>query len=106
MSHVVREQNTSAAQAGLIGNAYGTTEDMPFPIVTPTARDCVHPAHQTSRKLNVKQTQTWQMVFLQQALVHILLLQLIDLRAGHLPAIRDEIAVGFRADRNDLFIGS
>jgi hypothetical protein len=43
-----REQRTSAAEAGLICSTNGTTEVVPFPIVTPTSRDCVYPLHQKS----------------------------------------------------------
>jgi hypothetical protein len=57
-------------------------------------------------ELHVKQTEPRQTVLFQQALVDVLLLQLIDLCSGHFPAIGSEIAVGFGADRDELFIGS
>jgi len=53
-----REQRTSAAEAGLICGISGTTEIAPFPIVNPTARDCIHLQHQTFEKLHVKQAET------------------------------------------------
>ena len=37
--------------------------------------------------------------------MNVLFLQLIDLGGGHLAAVGSEFAVGFRADRDDLFVG-
>ena len=56
--------------------------------------------------LHVKQTEPWKAEFFQQALVNVLLLQLIDLGCGHLPAVGREIAVSFGANRDKFFIGS
>jgi len=54
--------------------------------------------------LHIKQAQAWKTVFFQQALVDVLLLQLIDLSARHFAAVGREVAVGFGADGDDFFV--
>ena len=55
---------------------------------------------------HVEQTQAWEMVFFQQALVDVLFLQLVDLGCGHSAAEGREIAVGFGVDGDDFFVRS
>src|SRR5208282_16940 len=59
-----------------------------------------------SRSDHVEQTQARQAVLLQQALVDVLLLELIDLRARHFAAVGSEVAIGFGADGHDFLVGS
>ena len=54
---------------------------------------------------HVEQAEPRQSIFLQQPLVGVLLMQLFDLRPGHLRPIRCQIAVRLRTDGKHLFIG-
>jgi hypothetical protein len=53
---------------------------------------------------HIEQAEAREVVFFQQALVNVLFLELLDLRRGHLAAIRGEVAIGLRADGHDLFV--
>src|SRR5580700_8682321 len=53
---------------------------------------------------HVEQAEARQAVFIQKALVDVLLLQLLDLGRGHFSAVGREFAIGLRADRDDVFI--
>jgi len=110
----------------LIYGICGTTEVVPFPepyTLTHLPTDRVRPADirdpalslpkarlstftspAIAILLHIKQAQAREAVFLQQALVDVLLLQLLDLCTGHLAAVGSEVAVGFGANGNDLVV--
>src|SRR5579862_9581029 len=69
-------------------------------------RDAESPLHASLllRELHVKQAQARQSVFFQQAFVNILLLQLVDLHAGHFAAVESKIAVGVRTNGDDFLV--
>ncbi len=55
---------------------------------------------------HVEQAETGKSVFFQKPLLHVLLLQLIDLRRRHFSAIGSEFTVRLGANGNNLLIGS
>ena len=57
------------------------------------------------RTSHIKKAEARNAIFLQQALVHVLSLQLFDLRPRHFTPIRNQVAVRFGADGNDLLVG-
>lgn len=64
--------------------------------------DCIEGA--SHGRSHVEQAQARQMIFLNQFLMNILLLQLIDLRGRHFPPVGSKIAIGLRADGHNLFV--
>jgi len=74
--------------------------------VRPRTNSCGVASSTLPSELHVKQAQARQMIFFQQTLVNILLLQLVDLRPGHFAAIGSEVTLGFGADADYLLIRS
>src|SRR6202140_2463645 len=58
------------------------------------------------RQSHIKQAEARKLIFFQQSFVDILLLQLVDLRPGHLRSVWSKIAVGLSANVDDIFVWS
>jgi hypothetical protein len=64
----------------------------------------ISPQRHRDQRLHIKKAETRQLVMFQQALVDVLLLQLIDLRSWHFATIRGEFTIGFGANRDQFVV--
>jgi len=94
-SCVLDDGNTTAAFAGL-NRAHQTRRA--------AGRESKRRMNASQGDHHVEQAEPWQVVFFQQSLVDVLLLQLIDLRRWHFAAIRGKVAVSLGANHYHLFV--